>query len=50
MKYTTITFCFIIVSNLSQAHASNLTSLLKKSRVEMGGWVNGGATYNANNP
>src|SRR5688500_17554501 len=32
------------------AYANNLTNYLKESRLELGGWINGGATYNANNP
>ncbi|SFN41054.1 Putative beta-barrel porin-2, OmpL-like. bbp2 [Nitrosospira briensis] len=32
------------------AYANNLTNYLKESRLELGGWINGGATHNANNP
>src|SRR5690349_19913094 len=43
-------FIIVILFCLSEAHASNLTDSFKKSRLELGGWINGGATYNANNP
>lgn len=37
--------------NLSNVHASSiLTNLLNKNGLELGGWINGGATYNTNNP
>src|SRR5579871_5936992 len=29
---------------------NRLTDLLSESGVKVGGWINGGATYNANNP
>jgi hypothetical protein len=32
------------------AYANNLRNLWKESGVEIGGWINGGITYNANNP
>ena len=31
-------------------HANNLTNPFKESGLEFGGWINGGVTYNANNP
>ncbi len=36
--------------NLGNVHASSLTNLFKDNGLELGGWINGGATYNANNP
>ena len=36
--------------NLSDAHANSLTNYFKESGLELGGWINGGVTYNANNP
>ena len=35
---------------MNQANANSLPHLLKQSGLELGGWINGGATYNANNP
>lgn len=39
-----------VLLNLSNAHANRMTNLFKESGLELGGWINGGATYNANNP
>lgn len=36
--------------NLGNVHANSLTNLFKDNGLELGGWINGGATYNANNP
>ena len=36
--------------SLNDTHAHSLTNLLKENNLELGGWINGGATYNANNP
>ncbi|MEP6606320.1 MAG: porin [Nitrosospira sp.] len=41
---------FLCILNLGYGHANNLTNLFKESGLEVGGWINGGATYNANNP
>ena len=35
---------------LGNVHANSLTNLFKEYGLELGGWINGGATYNANNP
>ncbi|MEP7370616.1 MAG: porin [Nitrosospira sp.] len=43
-------FIFLALFNLSDSHANSLTNLFKESGLEVGGWINGGATYNANNP
>ena len=32
------------------AFANSFADLYKRSGLEIGGWINGGATYNANNP
>ena len=32
------------------AAANAMPEIFKRSGVEIGGWINGGATYNANNP
>jgi hypothetical protein len=40
----------LIIVGSDTVHANSLTSLWKDSRMEVGGWVNGGITYNANNP
>ncbi len=40
----------LAISNLNNVHASSLKSLFKDSGMEFGGWINGGGTYNANNP
>jgi len=40
----------LVFLNLSSAHANSLPNLFKQSGLELGGWINGGATYNANNP
>lgn len=45
-----ISFVFLALLNLSDSHANSLTNLFKESGLEVGGWINGGATYNANNP
>ena len=39
-----------LIANSSSANANEITDLLKDSGVKVGGWINGGATYNANNP
>jgi len=36
--------------NLGNVQANSLTNLFKENGLELGGWINGGATYNANNP
>jgi hypothetical protein len=45
-------FLILSILNLSPAGATtnSFTNLLKESGLELGGWINGGATYNANNP
>ncbi|PTQ77966.1 putative OmpL-like beta-barrel porin-2 [Nitrosomonas oligotropha] len=43
-----ITLSAIITAD--HAFASSLADLYKRSGLEIGGWINGGATYNANNP
>lgn len=40
----------LTILNLSDVHANSLKNLFKGSGMEVGGWINGGATYNANNP
>ncbi len=40
----------LIILSLSDVHANSLKNLFKESGMEIGGWINGGATYNANNP
>lgn len=40
----------LAILSFSDAHANNLVRLFKDSGMEFGGWINGGATYNANNP
>jgi len=40
----------LIILSSSGVHANSLKSVLKDSGIEVGGWINGGATYNANNP
>lgn len=43
-----ITLSAIITAD--HAFASSLADLYKRSGLEIGGWINGGATYNADNP
>ncbi|NBQ69520.1 MAG: porin, partial [Nitrosomonadaceae bacterium] len=38
------------IITVDHALASSLPELYKRSGLEIGGWINGGATYNANNP
>ncbi|KIO48455.1 porin [Nitrosospira sp. NpAV] len=45
-----IGFLLLTVLNLNNVHANSLKNLWKDSGMEFGGWINGGATYNANNP
>ncbi|ARO87039.1 porin [Nitrosospira lacus] len=40
----------LTILTLNNVHANNLKSTLKDSGMEFGGWINGGGTYNANNP
>src|SRR5665647_2367911 len=40
----------LTILNLSDVHANSLKNLFKGSGMEVGGWINVGATYNANNP
>ncbi|SFI47245.1 porin [Nitrosomonas sp. Nm34] len=35
---------------LNSTHANSLSNLFSQSGLEFGGWINSGATYNANNP
>ncbi|WP_430228794.1 porin [Nitrosomonas communis] len=35
---------------LNSTHANSLSNLFNQSGLEFGGWINGGATYNANHP
>lgn len=39
-----------IVMNLSIAHANNVINFFKDNGITAGGWINAGATYNANHP
>ncbi|SCY00719.1 porin [Nitrosospira sp. Nsp13] len=48
--FARVSFVFLALLNLSDSHANSLTNLFKESGLEVGGWINGGATYNANNP
>ena len=48
--FAQVSFVFLALLNLSDSHANSLTNLFKESGLEVGGWINGGATYNANNP
>lgn len=38
------------IITLDHAHANSLPELYERSGLQIGGWINGGATYNANNP
>ena len=40
----------LAILNLGEVHANNLGNLIRESGIHIGGWINGGATYNANNP
>lgn len=44
------TVILMAVLNPDHVYASNLRNLWKESGMEVGGWINGGITYNANNP
>src|SRR3954454_9889787 len=44
------TVLLVIVFGLKDVHANNLTNLFKERGLQFGGWINGGITYNANNP
>ena len=46
--HTGILLLFLL--SICNAHANSFPNLLKQSGLELGGWINGGATYNANNP
>mgnify|MGYP001562102342 CR=1 FL=1 len=48
--YIWIGILFSVLLNLSNAHGNRMTNLSKESGLELGGWINGGATYNANSP
>ncbi|MBA3756224.1 MAG: outer membrane beta-barrel protein, partial [Nitrosomonas sp.] len=48
-KLTTLGFLLLALLNLSTVYANSLTNLYKQSGLELGGWINGGANYNANN-
>lgn len=39
-----------VVMNSSSVHATNLVDRFRDSGVRVGGWINGGATYNPGNP
>jgi hypothetical protein len=39
-----------VVMNSSDVHATNIIDRFKDSGVRVGGWINGGATYNPSNP
>lgn len=40
----------LFILGADAVQANNLKSFLKDNDFEVGGWINGGATYNANNP
>lgn len=48
--YTGTGILLLVLLNLSNACATSLPNPFKQSGLELGGWINGGATYNANNP
>uniref|UniRef100_UPI0035AE06F2 outer membrane beta-barrel protein n=1 Tax=Nitrosomonas sp. TaxID=42353 RepID=UPI0035AE06F2 len=39
-----------MMMTVDHAAANVMPELFKRSGLEIGGWINGGATYNANNP
>lgn len=48
--YTPTGILLFVLLSICNAHANSLPNLLKQSGLELGGWINGGATYNANHP
>ncbi|MEQ1777401.1 MAG: outer membrane beta-barrel protein, partial [Nitrosomonas sp.] len=49
-SYPWVGTLLLALLNLGNVHANSLTNLFKENGLELGGWINGGATYNANNP
>ncbi len=49
-SYPWVGTLLLVLLNLGNVHANSLTNLFKENGLELGGWINGGATYNANNP
>ncbi len=49
-SYPWVGTLLLALLNLGNVHANSLTNLFKDNGLELGGWINGGATYNANNP
>lgn len=47
---TRVAILLLIFPGLNSVYANSLPNLFKQSGLELGGWINGGATYNANNP
>jgi hypothetical protein len=41
---------FPVIAKSSEENTNRWTALLRESGVKVGGWINGGVTYNANNP
>ena len=48
--FTVVGILLLAILNLGEVHANNLGNLFRESGMQVGGWINGGATYNANNP
>ncbi len=49
-SYPWVGTLLLALLNLGNVHANSLTNLFKDNGLELSGWINGGATYNANNP
>lgn len=49
-RYAWAGILLLALLNLSNVHANSLTNLFKENGLELGGWINGGGTYNANHP
>ena len=49
-SYPWVGTLLLALLNLGNVQANSLTNLFKENGLELGGWINGGATYNANNP
>jgi hypothetical protein len=48
--FAVVGILLLAILNLGEVHANNLGNLFRDSGMQVGGWINGGATYNANNP
>ncbi len=48
--YAAIGVLLLVFLSIGNVHATSLPNLFEQNGLELGGWINGGATYNSNHP